>query len=169
MGWSQEKGRYGRGKLKVRREERCVHGLVGKLKGKGLIGRQRLRWGDNIKMEKGEMGWLWLNSSSKLKSGELLWKRHWTYMFHTTRGISGLAEDLWAGHGRLCSRELVGESVTGSRNLELSVADEVHTVKVRALRSEVQSLSLSRQSVKLATDKGEGGEGGGGAVTEFVT
>jgi len=40
----------------VRREERCVQGLVGKLKGKGLIGRQRLRWGDNIKMEKGEMG-----------------------------------------------------------------------------------------------------------------
>ena len=52
-------------------------------------------------------------------------------MFHTTRGISGLAEDLLANHEGLCSRELVGESVTGSRILERSAAYEIHMVKVR--------------------------------------
>ena len=96
--------------------------------------------------------------------GHLL-KLNWTYMFHKTRGISGLADDLLASHGGLRSRELVGESVTISRNLELSVADEIHTVKVGALRSEVQSLTLWRQSVKLAIDRGyircSGGGGGG--------
>jgi hypothetical protein len=75
-------------------------------------------------------------------------------MFHTTREISALAEDLLAGNGGLCSRELFCESVTGSRNLQLSVVDKIHKVKVRALRSEVLSISLSRQSVKLATDRG---------------
>jgi hypothetical protein len=30
----------------VRGEERCVQGLVGKLEGKRLIVRQRLRWGE---------------------------------------------------------------------------------------------------------------------------
>jgi hypothetical protein len=64
-------------------------------------------------------------------------------MFHKTRGVSELAEDLLAGDGGLCSRELVCESLTGSRNLELSDAAEIRTVKVRALRSEVQSLSRS--------------------------
>jgi hypothetical protein len=37
-------------------EEKCVQGLVGKLEGKRLIGRQRRRWGDNIEMEFKGMG-----------------------------------------------------------------------------------------------------------------
>jgi hypothetical protein len=39
------------GQWHVRGEERCVQGLMGKLEGKRLIGRQRFRWGDNIEME----------------------------------------------------------------------------------------------------------------------
>jgi hypothetical protein len=40
----------------VRGEESYVQGLVGKLEGKRLIGRQRRRWGDDIKMENSGMG-----------------------------------------------------------------------------------------------------------------
>jgi hypothetical protein len=31
--------------------------LVGKLEGKGLLGRPRHRWVDNIRMDLGEVGW----------------------------------------------------------------------------------------------------------------
>jgi hypothetical protein len=41
----------------VRGEERCVECLVGKVEGKRLIGRQRSRWGDNIKMKKSGKDW----------------------------------------------------------------------------------------------------------------
>jgi hypothetical protein len=44
-------------------EERCVPGLVGKPEGKRPLGRQRIRWEDNIKMDFqevgcGAMGWV---------------------------------------------------------------------------------------------------------------
>ena len=52
-------------------------------------------------------------------------------MFHITRGISGLAGDLSAGNGGLCCKVLFGESETGSRILERSVAYEINTVEVR--------------------------------------
>jgi hypothetical protein len=48
------------------REERCVYGvLVGRHKGKRLLGRPRCRWEDNIKMDLREIGidevnWIWL-------------------------------------------------------------------------------------------------------------
>jgi hypothetical protein len=52
--------------------------LVGIPEGKGPLGRRRLRWVDNIKMNFGEMGWevctalVWIRIST---SGELLWIR----------------------------------------------------------------------------------------------
>jgi hypothetical protein len=38
-------------------EERCIQGFDGKPEGKRSLGRPRLRWGDNIKMELLGMGW----------------------------------------------------------------------------------------------------------------
>ena len=43
-------GLLGKKKWHVKGEERYVQGLVGKLEGKRLTGRQRRRWGNNIKM-----------------------------------------------------------------------------------------------------------------------
>ena len=46
------------------------------------------------------------------KTDELLWTRHWTYMFHKTRRISRLTEGLLACHEGLCLMQSVGQSVT---------------------------------------------------------
>jgi hypothetical protein len=40
----------------VRREEGCIQSLVGKLEGKRPLGRPRLRWEDDIKMDLHEVG-----------------------------------------------------------------------------------------------------------------
>jgi hypothetical protein len=40
------------------RQRRCVQGSGGETEGKSALGRPRLRWEDNIKMDFEEVGWV---------------------------------------------------------------------------------------------------------------
>jgi hypothetical protein len=60
-------------------EKRNVYRLlVGKINEKGLLGRPRLGWLENTKMDLVEIGWDdldWIDLAQDKKSGEFLWMR----------------------------------------------------------------------------------------------
>jgi hypothetical protein len=112
----QENG--GKDRWHCERQDRCIQGLVRKLVGKGPHRRPWCWMEDNIKMVLKEIGWgkAWtkLIGRRTVTSNRMLWTWQWTYGFHTTQGISRLAEELLASKERLCSMESVRRSVSQS-------------------------------------------------------
>jgi hypothetical protein len=89
-------GTYGK-----RRGAKCV--LVGKPDGRKPLGRPRLGWNDNIKMDLREVDWGggtdWIDLAQ--------YRDRWRVVMNAVVGISRVAEDLLDSEEGLCSVELV--------------------------------------------------------------
>ena len=83
---------------------------MGKSAGKGLLGRPRQRRDGNIKLYFQEIELRTWNGLIYFRIGTssgLMLTRKWTFLFHNTRGISCLAEELLGSQEGLCCMELI--------------------------------------------------------------
>jgi hypothetical protein len=89
-------------------QERCIQCSGGEAWGKEPLGRPRIRWECNIKMDLQEVGWetwtglVWLRIGT---GGRHLWMRYWTFGLHKMLNMSWLAEDVLTSQEGLSSIE----------------------------------------------------------------
>jgi hypothetical protein len=79
---------------------------VGKPEGRRPLGRSRLRWVDNIRMDTREIEWCgmdWIDVAQIGTRGCLLWTRQWTYGFHNMLITPWVAAELPAPQEGLSS------------------------------------------------------------------